>query len=111
MLVHFFKILLFVDNTAPVITLNDGVDPTFVEQGQDYTENSATASDDVDGDFPADIGGQTVDTISAVDTEFTVTYDKTDAAGNVAVQMTRKVIITVGKYRYLLLRKLIPLIF
>lgn len=100
MLVHFFKILLFIDVTAPVITLN-GDNPTFVEQGKVYTEVGATASDDVDGFFPANtvtVGGDTVDT-STEGVSFFVTYDVTDATNNVATLVIRTVTITAGKYK------------
>ena len=102
--------MLLVDLTPPLITLTGDAAVT-VEQGQDYTEQGARASDAVDGDSAATVGGDTVDTSVTVGTVFSVTYDATDAAQNPAAQVTQTVTITCGKYRYLLLPKLVALIF
>jgi len=81
-----------VDETAPVITLL-GVNPQTLTVGDTYTELGATASDDVDGDISSNI----VINSSAVDMAtagtYEVTYNVTDAAGNVAVQETRTVVV------------------
>ena len=65
-----------VDVTAPVITIT-GANPATVELGATYTDASASAD-----------GGETVTSISTVDTStvgtYTVTYTSTDAAGNTA---------------------------
>lgn len=77
------------DTTPPVITLN-GTTPVSVEFGSTYTDDGATASDDVDGDITSNIA-----TVNPVDTSvlgtYTVTYDVDDAAGNHATQVTRTV--------------------
>ncbi len=80
------------DTTAPVITLIGGdVDLTV---GQAYTEQGATATDNVDGDITSNI---VVDD-SAVDTNtigsYNVTYNVSDAAGNAAVEVVRTVRVT-----------------
>lgn len=78
------------DTEAPVITLT-GPSVVNLVQGDTYTEQGATWTDNVDGSGAATVGGDTVDT-STVDT-YTVTYDYTDAAGNAATQVTRTVIV------------------
>ena len=84
------------DTVAPVITLL-GDSPLDVNQGATYTDPSATASDDTDGDLSAGIvvGGDTVDTdtIGA----YNVTYDVSDAAGNAAATVTRIVRVVVAR--------------
>ncbi len=81
------------DTTAPVITLN-GATPVNLELGSTYTEQGATATDDVDGDISANIivGGDTVDT-NTVGT-YVITYNVSDAAGNAATEVTRTVNVT-----------------
>jgi len=78
------------DTTAPVITLigSSTIDLTV---GNTYTEQGATASDNVDGDISANIviGGDIVDTNTAG--TYVVTYNVSDAAGNAATQVTRTV--------------------
>ena len=76
------------DNEAPVLTLAGSASVTLVE-GDTYTEQGATWSDNVDGTGSAVVGGDTVDTGTVG--VYTVTYDYTDAAGNVATQVTRTV--------------------
>jgi hypothetical protein len=78
------------DTTAPVITLI-GASVIDVNVGDTYTEAGATATDDFDGDITTSIviGGDSVDTNTAG--TYTVTYDVSDAAGNVAAQVTRTV--------------------
>ncbi|MGV6830203.1 MAG: immunoglobulin-like domain-containing protein [bacterium] len=82
------------DTVAPVITLN-GASTINLNVGDTYTEQGATATDNVDGDITADIviGGDTVDTNSAG--TYVVTYNVSDAAGNAASEVTRTVIVTV----------------
>jgi hypothetical protein len=78
------------DTTAPVITLN-GSDPMNVALFNPYTEPSATAIDNIDGNISGSIviGGDTVD-IFTVGT-YTVTYNVSDSSGNPATQVTRTV--------------------
>lgn len=83
------------DTEAPVITLN-GPAIVNLELGDPYTEQGATATDNVDGDLSADIvvGGDVVD----VNTEgtYTITYNVSDEAGNAATEVTRTVIVSLG---------------
>ena len=78
------------DTTAPVITLN-GAANISMNLGTTYVEQGATATDDVDGDISANIviGGDTVN--SNVAGTYYVTYNVSDAAGNVATQVVRTV--------------------
>ena len=81
------------DQTAPVITLV-GDNPQLVAFGGTYTEQGATATDNVNGD----ISGQILIDASAVDPNalgsYTVTYNVMDAAGNAATEVTRTVTVT-----------------
>ena len=81
------------DTTPPVITLN-GSSTINLNVGDNYSEQGATATDNVDGDISANIiiGGDTVDTNTAG--TYSVTYNVSDAAGNAADQITRTVIVT-----------------
>jgi len=75
-----------VDTTPPIITLN-GVTST-LEAGIDtYTELGATATDAVDGTFPATVSGDVVDT--STPGTYNVEYTATDNAGNPATPVTR----------------------
>jgi len=78
-----------VDTTKPVITLK-GEPVVSVDVNTSYTDAGATASDNYDGDITASIvvSGQ-VDT-TTVGT-YTITYNVTDANGNVATQVIRTV--------------------
>ena len=78
------------DTTAPVITLI-GAATINLTVGDTYTEQGATATDNIDGDISANIviGGATVDTNTAG--SYVVTYNVSDAAGNAAVQVIRTV--------------------
>jgi hypothetical protein len=63
-----------------------------VIQLQTYVELGATASDDVDGFFPATISSASViDTLveTVVGSPHVITYSAKDAAGNRAVNVTR----------------------
>ncbi|MBW8012843.1 MAG: DUF5011 domain-containing protein [Chloroflexi bacterium] len=77
------------DTTPPVITLL-GTSPVELVVDDIYTDEGATALDDTDGDITA-----TIVTVSTVDTsvvgDYTVTYNVTDVAGNVAVEVVRTV--------------------
>ncbi|GAA0729997.1 hypothetical protein GCM10009430_40790 [Aquimarina litoralis] len=72
-----------VDTTAPVITLN-GANPQTIELGAGYTELGATTDDG---------SAVSIDTSEFMDAvgSYTIYYDATDAAGNVAIQVTRTV--------------------
>lgn len=76
-----------VDTTAPVITLT-GATSVSLTVGQTFTDEGATTADIVDGAGTADVSGS-VNTSSAG--TYTLTYDKTDAAGNHAAAVTRTV--------------------
>ncbi len=78
------------DTTAPVITLT-GAATVNLTVGDTYTEQGATATDNVDGNLTSSIvtGGDTVNT--AVAGTYVVTYNVSDAAGNAATQVTRTV--------------------
>ena len=77
-----------IDNTKPVITRN-GANVT-VTQGNTYTDAGATAFDTQDGDLTAQIV-----TVNPVNTNvlgtYTVRYNVTDSAGNIADEVTRTV--------------------
>ena len=76
------------DTTPPVIKL-EGSSLVTITVDDTYTEQGAVCDDDVDADKPATVGGDTVDTSTAG--QYTVTYDCTDTAGNVATQVLRTV--------------------
>lgn len=82
------------DTTRPVITLL-GDSQLNITQGGIYTEAGATAQDNIDADISTNIqiGGDTVNPNSPVSTQFTITYNVSDAAGNPATQVTRTVTI------------------
>lgn len=80
--------LTITDSTAPIITLNGDSDLT-LNVGDQYSEQGAKVTDNVDTNLTATIGGDIVDT-TKIGT-YTVTYNATDAAGNNAVEVIRKV--------------------
>ncbi|NDB96024.1 MAG: DUF5011 domain-containing protein [Verrucomicrobia bacterium] len=79
--------LPFTDTNAPVITLI-GADPLEIYKGSAFTDPGATVTDNVDAT-------RTITGSGSVDTAtvgfYTVTYTATDAAGNLAVPVTRTV--------------------
>jgi hypothetical protein len=76
------------DTTAPVIELI-GNNTITMSTGDTYTEQGATANDDVDGDITSDIiTTGTVDTNTAG--TYTITYSATDKTGNTST-VTRTV--------------------
>ncbi|NOY47095.1 MAG: DUF5011 domain-containing protein, partial [Chlorobi bacterium] len=78
------------DTTAPIITLV-GASTINLNVGDTYTEQGATATDNIDGDITANIviGGDVVNTnIAGI---YVITYNVSDAAGNTATQVTRTV--------------------
>ena len=94
--VHATQVVTVRDTTAPVITLtNDNADGNTVSRGSAYREHRATATDAVDDN--TELAIRIAIDASAVDTNrlgtYPVTYDVTDAAGNVADTVTRTVLI------------------
>ena len=85
-------IIVISDVGAPVITLL-GDTTINILVGGTFTDEGATATDDVDGDITANIvvGGDTVDVDTAA--TYTITYNVSDAAGNAATERTRTVIV------------------
>ena len=77
------------DTTAPVITLNGASTVTLECHLDSYTEEGAVAIDTCDPSVSVIVGGDTVDINTPG--HYVVTYDATDAEGNVAVQITRSV--------------------
>ena len=78
-----------VDTTVPVITLLGDATVT-IEVGSTYTDAGATATDNYDGDITSSIVTVSTVDVTTVGT-YTVTYNVTDANGNVAVEVTRTV--------------------
>jgi PKD repeat protein len=80
------------DTTPPTITLL-GENPVTITVGSTYDDAGATAYDNVDGDLTANI-----QTVSIVDTDgvgtYTVVYNVSDNAGNIADQVVRTVTVT-----------------
>ena len=86
-------VIVAADIVKPVITLT-GNATINIMVGDTYTDEGATATDDLDGDITANIEVVGVDAVdvNAADT-YTITYNVTDAAGNAADQVTRTVIV------------------
>lgn len=81
--------VIVADRTAPVINLN-GSNNVQHEQGTNYVDAGASATDGIDGDISANISvSGTVDT--AVAGTYTINYNVSDAAGNAATTITRTV--------------------
>ena len=78
-----------VDTTVPVITLT-GESTVTIEVGSTYTDAGATATDNYDGDITSSIVTVSTVDVTTVGT-YTLTYNVTDANGNVAVEVTRTV--------------------
>ncbi|HSG63330.1 MAG TPA: immunoglobulin-like domain-containing protein, partial [Pseudomonadales bacterium] len=77
------------DQTAPIINLIGDASVT-INIGETYTDAGASASDNVDGDLTADIvESGSVDTTNLG--VYTLRYNVSDAAGNVAAEVTRSV--------------------
>lgn len=87
-----------VDTTKPVITLN-GASTIELIQGVSYVEAGATVIDNRDGNITANliIAGDTVNSNATPGTSFTITYNVSDAAGNVAIEVTRVVTISLSE--------------
>ena len=78
------------DTTAPVITRLDNA-VVIIECGDEYNDAGAEAWDDCDGELTdnIEVGGDEVDTNTAG--SYIITYNVTDAEGNAAVEVTRRV--------------------
>ena len=77
------------DSVAPVITLS-GASVIDLVVGDTFTDEGATATDDIDGDVSAKVVvSGTVDT--SVAGSYTLTYTVSDAAGNTSAPVTRTV--------------------
>ena len=68
------------DTTPPVITLLGEAEVNH-EQGTEYTDPGATASDDVDGDIDVAVSGSVDEAVAAT---YSITYSASDSAGNSA---------------------------
>ncbi len=79
------------DTIPPIITLT-GSATINLNTGETYTEQGATATDNIDGAVVVAIGGDTVNT-GAVGT-YRITYNAIDAALNQAVEIVRTVIVS-----------------
>jgi len=93
-------VIVAADTVAPVITLT-GNATINIMVGDTYTDEGATATDVIDGDITANIvvAGDAVDVNTAG--TYTITYNVSDAAGNAADEVTRKVIVEDGNaYNY-----------
>ncbi|MBM2819525.1 MAG: hypothetical protein HW410_1207, partial [Nitrosarchaeum sp.] len=78
-----------IDASPPIITRN-GPSPTIISQSSTYVDAGATANDNQDGNItPSIITSNPVNT--SILGNYTVTYNVSDAAGNVATQVTRTV--------------------
>ena len=95
-----------VDTEPPVITIN-GATTVSVNQGATYTDEGATASDNVDGNLTNQI--VTVNNVNtAVAGTYTVTYSVTDSAGNSST-VTRTVNVSDTQVPFITLRGANPL--
>ncbi|MCX8075305.1 MAG: glycine-rich protein [Clostridia bacterium] len=86
------------DTVQPVITLNGSTTMTIV-QNQTYTEPGAVVTDNLDTNIQSKlvISGTVV---SGTPGNYTITYNVTDSAGNVATQRTRTVSVVSGVYNF-----------
>ena len=79
------------ENSTPEIELI-GLSLVSVPAGNSYSEQGAMAHDNEDGDNPAVVGGDTVNT--NVPGDYIVTYNYTDTGGLSATEVTRTVTVT-----------------
>jgi hypothetical protein len=79
------------DTTAPIITLTGAASVTLECVLDSYTESGAVATDACDPNVAVVVDGDVVD-VNTLGT-YVVTYNATDASGNVAAQVTRTVIV------------------
>lgn len=78
-----------VDTVAPVLSLVGDANIS-LDAGTEFSDDGATANDDVDGSITANIsvsGSVNTD----VPGEYPLTYNVSDAAGNAAIELTRQV--------------------
>jgi len=80
------------DITPPVITLI-GSSTINLIVGDNYIDQGATASDNIDGDITSRIVTNNPVSTSTAGT-YTITYNASDTAGNIAAQVTRTVIVS-----------------
>jgi subtilisin-like proprotein convertase family protein len=78
------------DTTAPTITLS-GSNPLIILEGSAYSEPGYSASDNVDGNISSSVSINSSAVNTSVIGSYSVTYDVSDAAGNVATTVTRTV--------------------
>jgi hypothetical protein len=81
------QIVTVVDHQAPTITVN-GPNPQTVECHTSFSDPGATANDNCGSSFAAIASGSV--NVNTVGT-YTITYNATDASGNVAAAVTRTV--------------------
>lgn len=84
------RTVIYEDRTPPVISL-EGSNPQIIDFGAAYIELGASANDNVDADLSASIVIDATSVDTSAPGDYSVTYDVTDAAGNVAVTQTRTV--------------------
>ena len=85
------RIVTVADDIAPVIILIGEAEVT-IDNGSEYTDAGASATDNVDGDISSSIVVTgSVDTSTAG--TYTITYNVSDSSGNAAVTVTRTVIV------------------
>ncbi len=82
------------DNTAPIISLQ-GASLIDVTLGDSYSDEGATALDNVDGNLTSSIVTSGAVNTAAPGT-YTISYNVSDAVGNAATQVTRTVTVTIG---------------
>ncbi len=78
-----------VDTTVPVITLI-GETTVSITEGDIYIDQGATATDDIDGDLTTSIVVSNLVNTNMIGS-YTVTYNVSDTAGNLAEELTRTV--------------------
>lgn len=78
------------DNVAPVIILN-GENPVNLHTGDSYIDLGATASDNIDGNLTINIVTVGLPISTSVPGTFSITYNVSDNAGNLAAQVIRTV--------------------
>lgn len=86
-----YSIVLFNDNIRPILTLT-GDDTIYLEVGSTYTDAGATASDVSEGDI-SDRVIATNNLETDVTGLYTYEYNVTDNSGNMAVPLTRTIIV------------------
>jgi len=89
---NFGDITKCTDTVKPILTLIGDASQTLVV-GDTYIELGATAIDNIDGDISADIVVDATDIDTTKAGTYTVRYNVSDVAGNIASTLTRTVII------------------